>query len=234
VWGMVGGDPIRRSQPRLPGSFGTPASRGGCTGHSLIRPGSSAARRPARRCWPAPGPHRLRQEPRPAPPPGLAARAYDTAGRRAAVSLNGVVQATYTYDWKGQQAVRRFPASGLAIQSVFDSAGHRIAEYSEGTGALIRAYVWLGDMPVAVVEGGQIYSVRVDHIGRPAFATTSAGTVVWSASYLPFGGVNVSTGAPSTCASPASGSRPRRGFTRTGCATTIRRQGGISRPTRWG
>lgn len=38
--------------------------------------------------------------------------------------------------------------------------------------------------------------MRVDHIGRPAFAATSAGTVVWSASYLPFGGGNVSTGAP--------------------------------------
>lgn len=59
-----------------------------------------------------------------------------------------MVQASYTYDWKGQQAVRRFPASGQAIHSVFDSAGHRIAEYDEGTGALIRAYVWLGEMPV--------------------------------------------------------------------------------------
>lgn len=62
------------------------------------------------------------------------AYAYDTAGRLASVSLGGVVQASYTYDWKGQQAVRRFPASGAAIQSVFDFAGHRIAEYDEGTG----------------------------------------------------------------------------------------------------
>jgi uncharacterized protein RhaS with RHS repeats len=45
-----------------------------------------------------------------------------------------------------------------------------------------------------VIEGGQIYYVRTDHIGRPVFATSSAGTVVWTAAYLPFGGV--STGAP--------------------------------------
>jgi RHS repeat-associated protein len=38
--------------------------------------------------------------------------------------------------------------------------------------------------------------VRTDWIGRPVFATTSAGTVVWTAAYLPFGGVRVSTGTP--------------------------------------
>ncbi|WP_284164818.1 hypothetical protein [Frigidibacter sp. SD6-1] len=49
---------------------------------------------------------------------------------------------------------------------------------------------------IVVIEGGQVYLVRVDHIGRPVFATTMAGTVVWRASYLPFGGVHVTTGAP--------------------------------------
>jgi RHS repeat-associated protein len=41
-----------------------------------------------------------------------------------------------------------------------------------------------------------IYLIRADHIGRPAFATTLAGTKVWSAVYPPFGGVHVTTGAP--------------------------------------
>ena len=44
-------------------------------------------------------------------------------------------------------------------------------------------------------ENGQLYAVRTDHIGRPVFATNaSTGAVVWEASYLPFGGVNTSTG----------------------------------------
>jgi hypothetical protein len=45
-----------------------------------------------------------------------------------------------------------------------------------------------------VIEGGVISFVRADHIGRPVFATTAAGTKVWSATYLPFGGVHVATG----------------------------------------
>jgi len=56
--------------------------------------------------------------------------------------------------------------------------------------------VWMGDLPLAVIEGGVVYLVRTDHIGRPSFATTMAGTPVWSASYLPFGGVHVASGAP--------------------------------------
>ena len=47
---------------------------------------------------------------------------------------------------------------------------------------------------VAVIEGGAVYYVRTDHIGRPVFATDIAGVVVWGASYLPFGGVHTSTG----------------------------------------
>jgi hypothetical protein len=47
---------------------------------------------------------------------------------------------------------------------------------------------------VAVVEGGQIYFIRSDHIGRPVFATNDLGVKVCEASYLPFGGVHVSTG----------------------------------------
>jgi RHS repeat-associated protein len=48
---------------------------------------------------------------------------------------------------------------------------------------------------VAVIEGGEVFFIRTDHIGRPVFATNDLGLKVWEASYLPFGGVHVSTGA---------------------------------------
>jgi uncharacterized protein RhaS with RHS repeats len=44
---------------------------------------------------------------------------------------------------------------------------------------------------VAVIEGGSVYYVRSDHIGRPMFATDAVGTKVWEASYLPFGVVDI-------------------------------------------
>ncbi|MBD3679671.1 MAG: hypothetical protein HUJ27_14895 [Rhodobacteraceae bacterium] len=44
--------------------------------------------------------------------------------------------------------------------------------------------------------GRQVYHVRTDHIGRPVLATDGTGAKLWEASYLPFGGVHVSSGTP--------------------------------------
>jgi RHS repeat-associated protein len=90
----------------------------------------------------------------------------------------------------------------VTIHSVYGPDGNRIAEYNEATGALIREYIWLEGAPIAVVEGGVISFVRSDHIGRPVFATNSTGVKVWTAAYLPFGGVRVTTGTPPTARFP--------------------------------
>jgi RHS repeat-associated protein len=99
-------------------------------------------------------------------------------------------------DFIGPQAIRTTTSPAITIHSVFDAHGRRIAEYNEGTGALIREYVWLGWEPIAVIEGGVTSLVRTDHIGRPVFATNTTGVKVWTASYTPFGGVRTTTGTP--------------------------------------
>jgi RHS repeat-associated protein len=109
--------------------------------------------------------------------------------------INTVLQGSYKYGAMGRQAIRTLTSpTPVTIHSVFDSDGRRIAEYNETSGALIREYVWNGWDPVAVIEGGVIAFVRADHIGRPVFATNSSGVKVWTATYMPFGGVHVSTG----------------------------------------
>jgi hypothetical protein len=82
-----------------------------------------------------------------------------------------------------------------------------------------------------VIEGGTNFYVRADHIGRPVFVTNASGAKVWTMSFDPFGTLTASTGNPSLPASPASGSRPRAAYIRTGCATTIRQQGATSSRT---
>ena len=44
--------------------------------------------------------------------------------------------------------------------------------------------------------------VRSDHIGRPVFATNASGVKTWTAAYLPYGGVRVTTGTPPTARFP--------------------------------
>ena len=85
---------------------------------------------------------------------------YNSAGRLSALSVGGVATATYRYDAMGRQATRTLVPSGVTIHSVFDSQGRRIAEYTEGTGAIIREYVWMGWEPVAVIEGGVVCLIR--------------------------------------------------------------------------
>jgi RHS repeat-associated protein len=128
---------------------------------------------------------------------------YNAAGRMAEFRINNVLQASYKYDAMGRQAIRTLSSpTAVTIHSVFDSDGRRIAEYNETSGALLREYVWNGWEPVAVIEGGVISFVRTDHIGRPVFATNASGVKVWTTTYLPFGGVHVSTGTLPTARFP--------------------------------
>ncbi len=86
------------------------------------------------------------------------------------------------------------------LHAVHGPDGNRIAEYLwdpvAQASTLVREYVWMDGIAVGVVEGGVLYFVRTDHIGRPVFATNGAGAKVWEASYLPFGGVHVASGTP--------------------------------------
>lgn len=59
------------------------------------------------------------------------------------------------------------------------------------SGQTLREYVWLGDMPVAVVDNVNttptIYYVQTDHLMRPARMTDANTNWVWDVIYSPFG-----------------------------------------------
>ena len=94
-------------------------------------------------------------------------------------SINGVVQAEYKYNYLGQQAIRTLMQTGQVINSVYGPDGNRMAEFEydpvAGSSSLLREYVWFEGKPVAVVEGGVVYFVRSDHIGRPVLRRTGRG-----------------------------------------------------------
>ena len=98
----------------------------------------------------------------------------------ATFRVNGVLQASYKYDFARRQVVRAL-SGGATIHLVFDADGNRIAEYDQTSGALIREYVWFEGAAVAVIEARVVYYIRSDHIGRPVFATNAAGVQVWAA-----------------------------------------------------
>ena len=80
-----------------------------------------------------------------------------------------------------------------------DLAGHVLVEANGVGGATVREYIWMDDMPLAVVDNVNtgspvLYHVHADHLDRPVMMTNSAKTAVWEAQYRPFGEVSAVTG----------------------------------------
>jgi RHS repeat-associated protein len=76
---------------------------------------------------------------------------------------------------------------------IHDINDHIIAE-TDPAGATRREYIWVGDLPVAVVDGVNtaspvLYYVHTDHLGRPARMMAQNGAAVWDVTYAPFGSV---------------------------------------------
>jgi len=72
------------------------------------------------------------------------------------------------------------------IHFVYDEAGHLIGEY-DLNGAVIKEYIWLQDIPVAVRENNTTYNIYTDHLTTPREITDTNGTLIWQWQSDPFG-----------------------------------------------
>ena len=113
---------------------------------------------------------------------------YDAFGRRV-FKYNG---ATLTMDCRPTPA-QTCSSSQWAVGSsvyVYDPAGHLLGEYTIN-GGLIREYVWLQGMPVAIIDGAAanpaIAYVQTDHLDTPRTVIDRAGRQRWSWVAEPFG-----------------------------------------------
>ncbi len=130
---------------------------------------------------------------------------YDVEGRlskawQTAAPANGGV---YGYDALNRLASRTVtsPASATTLY-VHDINNHIIAE-TNTAGQTLREYVWLNDLPVAVVDNVNtaspaLYFVHSDHLGRPARMTAQNQSWAWDVIYDPFGNVSYSWSNPET------------------------------------
>ncbi|MHB1273936.1 MAG: RHS repeat-associated core domain-containing protein, partial [Rhodanobacter sp.] len=136
--------------------------------------------------------------------------AYNGRNRLTLVQRNGSTVGTYTYNALGERIGK---ATGVGTASyAYDEAGHLIGDYTvsgkpkkgkgkhhhpgKGTGN-DRDYVWLDDLPVAVIDTAvsrhvttsTVNYVTADQLGTPRAVTDGTGTVIWSWAYQgnPFG-----------------------------------------------
>jgi RHS repeat-associated protein len=92
--------------------------------------------------------------------------------------------AEYGYNALDLRIYRR-DGEGAETHYVFDLAGNRIEEHTEGESDY---YVWRNGRHLARVTGeGERYFYATDHLGTTVAMTNEAGEVVWSGKTTPFG-----------------------------------------------
>lgn len=101
---------------------------------------------------------------------------------------------TYLYNAFRQRVQKVVGAT--TTQFVYDQAGHLIEE-TDGSGTAQKEYIWLDDMPVAMVDdtgaSPVLYYIHTDQLGTPQKLTDGSMNVVWDGVFDPFG--NPASGA---------------------------------------
>ena len=121
---------------------------------------------------------------------------YDSNGRMVQVRKNNAVIASYGYDAAGRRILRTVTTPALNRDYLYFPDGRLMAE-ADATGATVREYIWLGDLPIAIVNRSgstaTTFFVHAGHRAEPLAVTNAARAKVWDAAYEPFGRARVFT-----------------------------------------
>jgi RHS repeat-associated protein len=108
---------------------------------------------------------------------------YGARDRLSRVAVGSTAE-TYAIDGLGQR-VTKTPAGGAPTAFVYDEAGHIAGRYDTTVG--YEETVYLGDLPVALMEPAGPYFIAPDNLGSPHHITDINGQVVWQWDHDPFG-----------------------------------------------
>ena len=92
---------------------------------------------------------------------------YTAANRMGQVKQGGNAVMNYAYNGKGEQT-RRYPTAASTVQTYasYDEAGHTVGIYDHA-GNRIQEVIWLGDLPIGVIDTNKLHYVQADHLGTP-------------------------------------------------------------------
>jgi RHS repeat-associated protein len=127
---------------------------------------------------------------------------YNALKRLVEVKQNGTQEGGYAYDFQGRRVWRQTFGGGAAQTAyVYDPQGHLLAEHNATTGAVNREYIWVDDIPVALLDiSGATVTTDFIHTGQidePLAVTSSSKSIVWNAYVDPYG-IAANIGTPTT------------------------------------
>jgi RHS repeat-associated protein len=113
---------------------------------------------------------------------------YNQRNRLTSVQRDGTILGSYVLNALGQRVQKT--AGGATTRFDYDDATRIL---SESTGTTSRDYVWMGDLPVGIVDRTStttsVAFVHADGLGTPRVVTNASGSVLWQWAYAsnPFG-----------------------------------------------
>jgi RHS repeat-associated protein len=114
---------------------------------------------------------------------------YNYLKQMVSVDKNGTQVGSYAYDYQGERVAA--VAGSTGTEYIFDESGHLLAEYNAVTGVVAKQYVWLDDIPVAMIDSTTgtpaIYYITTGHLNEPQQLIDGAGNVAWNAYINPWG-----------------------------------------------
>ena len=114
---------------------------------------------------------------------------YNDRNRLALVQRNQQTVATYVYNAMGERVAKAVTSPQVVSERfAYNEASQLVGEY----GTTNRDYIWLGSLPVAVIDNGAsatISYVHADGLGTPRAISDAAGNTIWQWAYQsnPFG-----------------------------------------------
>lgn len=115
---------------------------------------------------------------------------FNGRNRESLAQLNGATVGTYVYNAIGERISK---VAATTERYSYDESTNLVGEY----GTTNRDYIWIGNLPVAVIDNvingsvttSTVNYITADQLGTPRAVTNSAGTVIWSWAYKgnPFG-----------------------------------------------
>jgi RHS repeat-associated protein len=108
---------------------------------------------------------------------GQTAYTYNRSQRLTKVTESGIIKGTYQYNSSGQRVSKT--ANGITTHFHYNLAGQLLAETTDA-GEVIRQYVYLGGMPVAMLTGNKAYdgvaSTQQELVGETNLSVNAEGS----------------------------------------------------------
>ena len=106
---------------------------------------------------------------------------YDARGRMKTVKIGAAANTTYVYDALGQRIKKSGGPAGT-VHYVYDEDGKLLGEY-DTNGVATREYIWLGDMPLAVLATSETLKDNPNATVTGTWATPTSPSGFYGSNY---------------------------------------------------